>query len=180
MTDGTHVELYVRSLLPRHAQHQQEAVVERLLSLEADGPLDDLQIVVWGRQAPASPADTRTDAGLFALNRVAVFTKWAERNGFSVDAQFDQRSVDSTMADERYRAITFPMMTLAEYRDRDLTFVAPVEDGPETISVPDRLDTIEAADGSATETTEPLEESYAQPPPAVTLDDEEQSDLTEL
>jgi hypothetical protein len=168
-TSGTrHVELYVRSLAPRQARQQQDAVIDRLVDLEREGRIDEFTLLVWGRQVPASPARTRTDAGLFALNRIAVFTEWADGNGYSVDEQFQRRTVDSTITDETYQVVTVPVMTLAAYRDEDLQFVAPVSGPDGDVTVQDRLAEL-ATD--ATPTVDSLDQAYASPPRGLTLVD---------
>jgi hypothetical protein len=183
MTDdeSVRVELYVRSLLAGQARSQQDEVIERLGALEDADVIDEYQLVIWGRQAPASPAETRTDAGLFTLNRVAVFSEWASANDLSVDEQFERRTVDSTITGESYQAVRFPVMTLAEYHGTDLAFVAPAN-GPETThTVQDRLDAIETGTPPADRTSEfqPVERGYAEPPHQLTLSDPEGADVPE-
>jgi len=184
MTDEEPVrlELYVRSLLARQANSQQDEVIERLNALEAEGLVDEYQLVVWGRQAPASPAQARTDAGVFTLNRVAVFSEWAAANGLSVDEHFERRNVESSMVGESYQAVRFPIMTLAEYHGQDLAFVAPATEAETTYSVQDRLDAIEATadaeDRAAAVQT--LDRAYSEPPHQLTLTDPDEPDLTEV
>ncbi|WP_136716294.1 HTH domain-containing protein [Halorientalis salina] len=183
MTDDepVRVELYVRSLLAGQARSQQDEAIERLAALEDAGVIDESQLVIWGRQAPASPAEARTDAGVFARNRVTVFSEWASANGLSVEEQFQRRTVDSAISGETYRAVRFPVMTLAEYHGKDLTFVAPAN-GPETTyAVQDRLDTIEMESRPADRNGEfqPIEQAYAEPPHQLTLTDPEGVDVPE-
>lgn len=144
-TDPVRMELYVRSLLPESAASSQNEVIDALEELEAEGAIDEFTLLVWGDRAPASPGGTRTDAGLFALNRVAVFSEWAERNDRSIEPFFERRTVDSELADEHYQAVVFPRMTLAEYEGQDLRSVTPCR-GPERAdSVPDRVSRLRAA-----------------------------------
>ncbi|MFB6178824.1 MAG: HTH domain-containing protein [Halorientalis sp.] len=174
------LELYVRSLHAAQAHGRQDAVIERLNALEDAGVIDEYQLVVWGRQAPASPAEAHTDAGVFTLNRVAVFSEWAAANEFSVDEHFEQRSVDSSMAGESYQAVRFPVMTLAEYHGQDLAFVAPATRANGTHSVGDRLDTIEATPRAGERAAEftTLDHAYSEPPHQLTLTDPNDPDLT--
>lgn len=178
--ESVQVELYVRSLLAEQAQSQQDEVIERLTALEEDGVIDEFQVVVWGRQAPASPAKARTDAGVFTLNRVAVFSEWAAANGLSVDENFERRNVESRIIDESYQAIRFPVMTLAEYHDQDLAFVAPATGSDVTHSVQDRLDTIESRGQTAdvTEEFDTLDRAYSEPPRQLTLAEPDEPDIT--
>lgn len=180
--DPVRLELYVRSLLAEQAHTQQDDVIERLTALESTGVIDEFQIVVWGRQAPASPAQARTDAGVFALNRVAVFSEWGRNNGLSVDEQFEYRSVDSRILDESYQAVRFPVMTLAEYHGQDLVFVAPAGTKDTGHSVQDRLDQIEATtspDERASD-IDPLDQAYSEPPRELTMAEEDEVEPTEL
>lgn len=167
------LELYVRSLHPGTAGDRQETVIERLQELEREGVVDASQVLVWGDRMPGSPAEARTDAGLFALNRAAVFAEWADRNGFSVD-EFEHQHIESRLLGESYRTLSVPVMTLAEFEGGDLRFVAPVS-GPEgTVTVLDRLDRLAAEGDGATADYEPLTGAYAEPPVGITLapDDE--------
>jgi len=170
------VELYVRSLLPGQSRERQNEIIDRLQDLEAEGVVDEFTVLVWGKHAPATPADARTDAGLFALNRVAVFTEWAEQNGLGVETHFDRRRTDSSITAESYDALTFPVMTLAEYHDDDLTFVAPATGTDHQFSVGDRVDTLAAGQtdrpsgvGEGDASLDELEHSYVEPPEELTL-----------
>ena len=167
------LELYVRSLLAEQARSQQDEIIERLEALEAEGVIDEFQVVIWGRQAPASPAQARTDAGVFVLNRVAVFSEWAAANGLSVDEHFEHRDVESSIVNESYQAVRFPVMTLAEYHGQDLAFVAPATDQETTHSVRERLAQIEAESRPAARRTEyeRLNRAYSEPPRQLTLAD---------
>jgi hypothetical protein len=147
-------------------------------------------VLVWGKHAPATPAEARTDAGLFALNRVAVFTEWAEQNGLSVENHFERRTIDSDITAETYNALRFPVMTYAEYHGNDLVFVAPTSGTDHHFSVRDRLDalaiesevTVEDADATidglveSTDELTHLERAYSDPPRELTLVPREEDD----
>lgn len=167
--DRVHVELYVRSLAPDQAQSCQDAVIEKLNRLRDESRIDEFRLLVWGKGAPASPADARTVAGLFALNRVAVFSEWAERNGLSLDDHFQRRIVDSSITGEHYRTVRFPIMTLAEYHGPDLSFVAPASGDDVQYTVTDRLEAHREPTERNEEYLEPLDNVYASPPPELTL-----------
>lgn len=136
---GRRAELYVRSLLPAGSRAQQTAVLERLGALEADGIVDEYDVHVWGREAPASPSETRTDAGAYALDRVSRFREWAQANGVSMASTFERREVDAEFTDETYRSLRFPTFLLAEYRDDELTCVTPHRTDETVFTVADRL-----------------------------------------
>ena len=165
--DSVWLELYVRSLHAGAADARQEAAIERLADLEDAGRIDGYQVLVWGDRMPGSPAEARTDAGLFALNRAAVFAEWADRNDYSID-RFDHQQVESRILGETYRTLSVPIMTLAEYAGSDLRFVAPVTGADGTVTVLDRFDQLAADAGTATD-LEPLSQTYADPPAGLAL-----------
>lgn len=155
------VELHVRSLAPRAGQRQQDSVIERLDRLESGGLVDEFSVDVWGRQVRLSSAAAQTDAGRFVLDRVDAFREWADDTGRSVASFFETRRVESAITDEEYVALVLPSLTLAEYRDGDLAYVAPCTDGDEVTTVADRLDVLAASPGTISDVTEDL----AQPIP---------------
>jgi len=139
------VELHVRSLAPRAGKRRQNSVIDRLEDLESEGYVDEWTVDVWGRQVGLSAAAARTDAGQFVLERVAAFRDWADDTGRSVASFFETRHVDSGITGEQYTALVLPSLTLAEYRDGDLAYVAPCSDGDEVTTVTDRLDVLAAS-----------------------------------
>lgn len=161
------LELYVRSLHAGAAGPQQERAIEGLGKLATSGRIDDHRVLVWGDRMPGSPAEARTDAGLFALNRAAVFTEWATLNALAVD-RFEHAEIESHLLGERYRTLTVPVMTLAEYEGDDLRFVAPVSGPDGTVTVLDRLDQL-ADEADPTAGYEVLPRAYTDPPRGLTL-----------
>jgi len=161
-SDDTRAELYVRSLLPDGHTQQQAAVIDRLQGLSDADVLSDISVQVIGRQIPSTPAEARTELGLFALNRVSVFQEWAKHNDCSLEPAFEVRSVDSEITGEQYRALVFPVQLLAEYQGSELTCVTPHTADGETVTVRDRLSMLEGAEES---TFTPLERASAAQPP---------------
>jgi hypothetical protein len=161
--DDTRAELYVRSLLPDGHTQQQAAVIDRLQGLSDADVLSDITVQVVGKQIPATPAEARTELGLFVLNRVSVFQEWAKRNNCSLEPAFQVRSVDSTISGEQYRALVFPGQLLAEYDGSELKCVTPHTADGETVTVRDRLTMLEGEDES---TFSSLERASAVRPPA--------------
>lgn len=164
--EGVRVELYVRSLAPRGATDSQQAVVSNLQRLEAEEQISEYTVHVCGREIPVSPAETTTEFGEFLLNRVAVFSAWADRNDYSLGRLFDKRTLDSAFTDERRETVVLPAMALAEYEEADLRFVAPCTIDGTTVTVWDRLE--ELSEGMTRETTV-LPDAHLSP------DDEHQS-----
>jgi hypothetical protein len=160
--DGTRAELYVRSLLPDGHTQQQAAVLDRMEWLSDADILSDITVQVIGRQIPSTPAEARTELGLFALNRVSVFQEWAKRNDCSLEPAFQVRSVDSEISGEQYRALVFPVQLLAEYEGSELTCVTPHTADGETVTVTDRLAMLEAEEEA---TFSALERAGAARPP---------------
>jgi hypothetical protein len=118
------VELYVRSLAPTDGRAEQERVVRLLRDLEASGRIAEFELVVCGDCVCPSLLTAQTDLGRRLLGRYREFEQWAEQRGRRL-VGFEHRHVDSELRDDSVTAIHFPRLALAEYRDRDLTFVAP-------------------------------------------------------
>jgi DNA-binding Lrp family transcriptional regulator len=145
-TGGIHAELFVRSLAPRGVRTRQQAVVERLQELTERGTVGGYTVHVCGKQVPARAADATTEFGAYLLDRIGVFEKWADRNGWSLESLFERHSLDSSITGEHTEVIVMPVMALAEYEDDDLRFVAPCSTGEQRCSIQDRLDDLLADD----------------------------------
>jgi len=137
-------ELYVRSLRPEGLTTHQEAVFDRLDSLSDRGLLSEWRVRVWGKRAPATAEDTRTQAGADVLERIDAFREWAAHNGRSLAGTFAVRDVDSSITGEQYRALVFPTQLLVEYENDQVTCVTPHADGADVVTVSDRLAALEA------------------------------------
>lgn len=142
------VELYVRSLCSDGTMSPQETVIRRLSRLERDGIVDEYSVHVWGRRVSPNTAAADTDAGRFVLDRIEAFRAWAEDAEMSVQSFFDTDEVDSSITGESYDAITVPTLTLAEFRGDELRWVTPCADGGTVYTVSDRLDALEAENGT--------------------------------
>lgn len=138
----TRLELFVRSLCPEGCKPQQEMLVEWLDDLESRDVIDGYDVHVWGKRVDLS-AETRTAPAERALSTYRTFTEWADRNGRSVRSFFNEQSVESDLTGESYRAVVFPTVTLAEYADGDLLFVAPSSDGEHICTPTDRLEELD-------------------------------------
>jgi hypothetical protein len=162
MTEGLYVELYVRSLAPRGIQSRQRAVIERLTQLTDTGVVEGHRVLVCGRQIPAKRRDLVTEFGQFLHERIAVFSEWAERNGWSLDHAFSRRTVDSAITGETTDVLALPAMALAEYEGDALRFVAPVTSADAQWTVQERLDAL-LATGSP-DSADRLPEARTTPP----------------
>jgi len=132
------IELYVRSLAPTATRDNQESVIERLDELERASRIDDFEMILCGDCVCASLATAKTAVGQRLLDRYASFEEWAtERDRTLV---FTIRDTRSTLSEANITGITFPRLALAEYRDAELSFVAPSRNEREHTTVRDRIE----------------------------------------
>ena len=150
------VELFVRSLCPEDATHQQNYVLDQLQALEDAGRIEDLSILIWGRRIEPRLAQ-RTAEGRHLLDRLSAFEQWERESDASLDAFDWQRPVTNMVSDESVSVITLPTLALAEYADGDLTHVAPCRRDGTVHRVTDRIsrlaDTEHATNGPEHERT---------------------------
>jgi len=146
---GPHIELYVRSLLPDGAGKRQEAVLERLDRLERTGEIAGYNIIIWGKQLAPDSAAADTEEGQYILNRVAEFKLWALSNNVSLDSFYQRTAVESEVTGMADDVMILPVMGLAEYRESELTHVAPYVKDEDVHTISDRLDGLEAGEPSA-------------------------------
>lgn len=140
------MELLVGSLAPHGSMAEQEALVERLERFEQAGA--PVTVRVWGRRVPPEGATAHTDAGRFALDRLAAFRGWAADTGRSLEPFFRTERHRSTLSGECYPVVVVPSVALAEFRGEELAFLTPhVADG-RPVSVAGRLDALEGADSA--------------------------------
>jgi hypothetical protein len=134
------VELFLRSLAPTAARPAQERLVSRLQSLDDEDKITGVDYTLCGECVCPSLHTAETDIAAFLLDRYERFEAWAEENGCEL-VGFEERDTESLLTGATVTGIVFPRMTLAEYRDGSLSFVAPSTDGVEQTTVADRLDT---------------------------------------
>ncbi|NLV11973.1 HTH domain-containing protein [Haloarcula argentinensis] len=139
-----HIELYVRSMLPDGAHDRQEAVIDRLQTLDENDHIDGFNVIVWGKRIAPQSAAARTEEGKYILNRVAEFKQWALSNNVSLESFYQDTTVDSEVAASAYDAMALPVMGLAEYDDSELVHVAPCTKDDVVHTIMDRLDRLEA------------------------------------
>lgn len=133
--------LYVRSLGLPGLRTKQEAVVERLNQLGANGTIDDYTVDIWGKQVVESDAES-TETGRRILSRIEEFRGWARAHEVSLEPSLRTDTVRSEITDEEYTRVALPAMTLAEYDGDELRFVSPCSDGERVVTVTDRLEAI--------------------------------------
>ena len=132
--------LYVRSLDPRQRQGRQTAILHRLRSLAASGTIQAYDVTIWGRRLPVRAADAQTALGARLCTRLTLFGEWARRNGYDFEQTFPARRVDAELTGEHYEVRELPQLTLAEFHDDALAFLAPTEQ----TRIEERLDELEA------------------------------------
>lgn len=134
------IELYVRSLAPKTARDEQDRVVRRSRALDADDRIANLDVAVCGDCVCPDAATAETDTGRRILSRYEAFRDWADAHDREL-VGFEELDTRSQLTDTRVTGIVFPRITLAEYRNGSLAFVAPSRTTRTTTSVLDRLET---------------------------------------
>ena len=138
------VKFFTRSYTPGGAEDVQNRVLDRLETLCEQGVIKDCDRQVWGKRVCTSNAGT---FGEDAIETVAQFRTWADRNDASLLPFFDERTCHSKITGEEHSEIVFPMMCMAVYRDDDLVGVYPHADGESVTTIQDCLASL-SAEGS--------------------------------
>lgn len=144
------IELFCRSLAPSTGRQEQERVVKRLRTLDETDRIRGFEVVLCGECVCPRAATAETDPGERLLDRYDAFQTWAEETGRELGG-FEKRATKSMLTGTTVTGIVFPRLTLAEYREGELTFVAPSRDGSDGTSVADRLDTYKERGGRSDE-----------------------------
>lgn len=137
----TTVEVYVRSL----SEEVQPLLDETLRRLRAAGDVGEVCVVVWGRSFDPTGAAAGTDPGRALADRLRAFRQWAAENGASFGPFFRARTVDR-LTGETYTRVDLPTVTLAEYLEGELAFVAPCWLGEHHHTVLDRAERLAAGE----------------------------------
>jgi hypothetical protein len=139
------IELFCRSLAPSTGREQQDRIVQRLRTLDERDRIQGFEVVLCGDCVCPRAATAETGPGEFLLDRYDAFQTWAEDTGRDL-VGFEKRNTKSMLTGTTVTGIVFPRLTLAEYREGQLTFVAPSSDGSEQSSVADRVGDYERGD----------------------------------
>jgi hypothetical protein len=134
------VEVFVRSLAPVEGRQQQEEVIETLRSLEQAGEITGFDLLLCGDCVCPSLSTSESDVGARLLGRYDLFREWAKTEGRELIG-FEHRDTESLLTGTEVTGIVFPRITLAEFRDGALTYVAPSSNGAEQTTVFERLQT---------------------------------------
>lgn len=132
------IVLVCRSLAPSTGREQQDRIVRRLRTLDERDRIQGFEVVLCGECVCPRAATAETDPGERLLDRYDAFQTWAEERGRDL-VGFEKRDTKSMLTGTTVTGIVFPRLTLAEYHEGRLTFVAPSSDGSDGISVADRV-----------------------------------------
>lgn len=144
------IEVFVRSLAPGTARPQQEDLIRRLRTLEAEGDIETVDLYVTGDCVCESTAAAATDTGQFLLNRFERFGAWASEFGVDL-VGFRDRCVDSTLTRTTVTGHQFPRIAVAVFDDDDLVLVTPCAENDAQHSVAELVTTLESVSDSAGE-----------------------------
>jgi len=133
------VELYVRSLAPTDIRDKQEQIVKQLQSLDEEGRIKGTDFTLCGDCVCPSLQTAETDVAKLLLDRYKSFEQWAEKNDRE-PVGFEERDTESLLTGTTVTGIVFPRLSLAEYRNGELTFVAPSANGTDKTNIIDRLE----------------------------------------
>lgn len=147
--DERTVEAYLRAGPVFGMEHQREAVVDRLATMERAGDITRYDLRFWGRAI--RPAGPLADAEFHrrTRERVEEFERWLRDHDMEPAYTFDHRRADSPVAGERYEYVTLPAVCLAVYDEGTLSWVSPCHDGEAADTVPDCLDRLEGREEAA-------------------------------
>ncbi|WP_246985302.1 HTH domain-containing protein [Halorientalis marina] len=159
--DRPRIELFLRSLAPATGRDGQERIVERLRTLDEENVVRDFEVVLCGECVCPQAATAETEPGERLLTSYEAFEAWADDRDRELSG-FEQRDTKSILTGTTVTGIVFPRVVLAEYRDGDLTFVAPSADDTEKTSVSDRLSAYESGEAAERASDEAQREPRAE------------------
>ena len=129
----------------------EENIIERLQRLKKQVVIDDYIWHVWNKEVClASPAD-RTASSEVAIEKYREFRRWAAQHDRRLTPFFAERTVASSLTDEEYEVVAFPVIAIAVYDGETLRDLAPTVDTDRPYSVKDCLATL-----SPSERTSPI------------------------
>jgi hypothetical protein len=124
--EGTHVELYVRSLSPTDTRGSQESTLRRLQRTDA---VDSIEVIVTGDRICPETVAASTEIGAALLEKFEQFERWASETDRTLEPAFRRETGRSLLTGESVSGACFPDRALAEYRNGTLSFVAPCLEG---------------------------------------------------
>lgn len=140
--------LRLRTLGPSGLNPPQTEVVDRLRTLDEEGPIADLDVDVWDGSMGITQTGDRDPDG--TRETVAEYEQWATEQGCTLRPAFERRSGEP--ADDgkgRHGRIVTPLITLAIHAGEELRAVYPhVEDG-DVRTIRDGIEALESMDRDA-------------------------------
>lgn len=145
ITDSIQAVVRLRTLGLSGLNPPQIEIVDRLQRLAKDenGPLDDLDIDMWGPSTGITQTERRDPVG--TRETVAEFKRWADAYGYTLRPAFDWHSGDS--ADTGDGQIVTPLITLAVYKGERLQAVYPHVDDDTVHTIHDGVEALESMAG---------------------------------
>ena len=139
-TDPIQAVVRLRTLGPSGLNPPQIEVIDRLQTLTENGPLDDLDVGMWGPSMESTQTEHRDP--LDTRETVAEFKRWADAYGYTLQPAFDWHSSGSTETGDGQ--IVTPLLTLAVYKGERLKVVYPHVDGDEVHTIHDGVEALES------------------------------------
>lgn len=130
------VEAFLRSSVPAVARERQEALLDRLDRLAAEGRIE-YDVHTWEKRVPLD------DDSALARERYDEFAAWARECDARLRPFFDTRECYSWTDGREYEALVTPVACLAVYWEGDLRGVYPHADGDRARSIDDCLSSLE-------------------------------------
>lgn len=138
--DSIRAVLRLRTLGPTGLNPPQTEVLDHLQTLNEDGPIDELDVDVWGGTMGITQTEDRDPVDIHET--VAEYQQWADAHGYALRPAFDWRSAESG-GEEKGQIVT-PLITLAVYTGKDLQAVYPHLDDDEVNTIHDGVEALES------------------------------------
>ncbi|WP_331233316.1 HTH domain-containing protein [Natronorarus salvus] len=130
--------LYIRSVAPTGINDVQQRAIERLERLVAEGTLESVDYEVWGHSVPTDSSE------LPIKRRYDEFADWADEHGYTLSPAFHVRETKTIVSDSTWTVVSFPLLCLGIYSDRDVEAVFPCSDDDRTYTLQDGLHALES------------------------------------
>lgn len=128
--DSVRAVLRLQTLGPSGLNPPQTEVLDHLQTLSEDGPIDELDVDVWGGSMGITQTQDHDPVDI--RETVADYQQWADSHGYTLRPAFDWHSAEPE--DGGKGQIVTPLITLAVYTGEDLQAVYPhVDDEVNTI-----------------------------------------------
>jgi hypothetical protein len=138
-TPGLELDVWMRTFAPSVSQRRQQAVVDRVRSLEDAERVADVDVNYWSTRV-CMPDEN--DAGRRCPRVVTEVLAATSDTGLSLEPHFRQRERAHADAD----VLFLPVVCLLVRRDGDLRGIYPVTHDGHSDSVGDALDRLEAGE----------------------------------